>query len=78
MTQAQYSAQQFMKWVDFVGSLNHSVFKIASNKVSTSNTITVDKNPKLGDFTSIQHAVDSLPSLNLVRVVIKVHAGVYT
>ncbi|KAH6761750.1 Pectin lyase-like superfamily protein [Perilla frutescens var. hirtella] len=78
MTRVQDSEQQFMKWVDFVGSLKHSVFKIAKNKVSTSHTITVDKNPKFGDFTSIQAAVDSLPAINLVRVVIKLHAGVYT
>ncbi|KAH6803118.1 Pectin lyase-like superfamily protein [Perilla frutescens var. frutescens] len=78
MTRVQDSEQQFMKWIDFVGSLKHSVFKIAKNKVSTSHTITVDKNPKFGDFTSIQAAVDSLPAINLVRVVIKLHAGVYT
>ncbi|KAE8666849.1 putative pectinesterase 53 [Hibiscus syriacus] len=67
-----------MQWVKFVGSFNHSVFKSAKNKLFPSYTITVDKNPAAGDFTTIQDAIDSLPSVNIVRVVIKVHAGVYT
>jgi pectinesterase len=61
-----------------MGSLDHSIFKQALNKVFPSYTITVDKNPSAGDFTSIQAAVDSLPLINLVRVVIKVNAGIYT
>ncbi|XP_041996967.1 probable pectinesterase 53 [Salvia splendens] len=75
---AANSEQQFMKWVDFVGSLKHSLFKTATNKVSPSRIITVHKNPIYGDFTSIQDAIHSLPTINLVRVVIKVHAGLYT
>lgn len=77
MTRAQFSEKQFMKWVKFVGGLKHSFYKSAKNKVFPSYTITVDKNPAAGDFTTIQDAVDSLPFINLVRVVIKVHAGVY-
>lgn len=77
-SKTQFSELQFMKWVDFVGSLKHSVFKTAKNKLFASYTLHVDKNPSSGDFTSIQEAIDSLPSINLVRVVIKVHAGVYT
>lgn len=78
MTQVQHSEQQFMQWVQFVGSLKHSLFKTAKNKLFPSYTLTVDKNPSHGDFTSIQEAIDSLPLINLVRVFIKVHAGVYT
>ncbi|GAV84341.1 Pectinesterase domain-containing protein [Cephalotus follicularis] len=78
LTKTQFAEQQFMKWVKFVGSLKHSVFKVAENKLSPSYTLTVAKNPAAGDFTSIQDAIDSLPFINLVRVVIKVHAGVYT
>lgn len=78
-SRAEFSEQQFMKWVDFVGTLKHSVFKAARNKLFASYTLHVDKNnPSAGDFTSIQEAIDSLPSINLVRVIIKVHAGVYT
>ncbi|TXG61479.1 hypothetical protein EZV62_012842 [Acer yangbiense] len=75
---AQFSEQQFMKWVKFVGSLRHSLFKTAKNKLFPSYTLHVAKNPASGDFTKIQAAIDSLPFINLVRVVIKVHAGVYT
>ncbi|KAJ4708546.1 Pectinesterase [Melia azedarach] len=77
-TRAQFSEQQFMKWVKFVGSLKHSLFKAAKNKLLPSYTLTVNKNRAAGDFTKIQDAIDSLPFINLVRVVIKVHAGVYT
>ncbi|KAM7509601.1 hypothetical protein LguiA_020054 [Lonicera macranthoides] len=66
-----------MRWVRFVGTLKHSLFSTAKNKLFPSHTLTVDKNPATGDFTSIQAAIDSLPFINLVRVVIKVHAGVY-
>jgi pectinesterase len=76
-TRTELAEQQFMKWVSFVGGLKHSVFKTAKNKLFASYTLHVDKNPSLGDFATIQEAIDSLPSINLVRVVIKVHAGVY-
>ncbi|URD73521.1 pectinesterase [Musa troglodytarum] len=69
---------QFMLWVKFVGSLRHSAFGRAVNKAFPSRALTVDKNPSAGDFTTIQAAVDSLPLINLVRVVIKVNAGTYT
>ncbi|XP_010454257.1 PREDICTED: probable pectinesterase 53 [Camelina sativa] len=73
----QNPEDEFMKWVRFVGSLKHSVFKAAKNKLFPSYTLTVHKKSNKGDFTKIQDAVDSLPLINLVRVVIKVHAGVY-
>lgn len=60
------SEEQFFKW----NSNNN-------NKVSPS-IITVDQDPTLGNFQSIQSAIDSLPKINTVRVIIKVHAGVYT
>ncbi|KAE8675023.1 putative pectinesterase 53 [Hibiscus syriacus] len=72
------SEQPFMQWVKFVGSLKHLIFRTAKNKFFPSYKITVDKNPAAGDFTKIQDAIDSLPFINLVRVVIKVHAGVYS
>ena len=77
-SRVQFSEQQFMKWVTFVGSLKHSVFKAAKNKIFPSYTLIVAKNPSLGDFTTIQEAIDSLPFINLVRVIIKIRAGVYT
>eukprot|EP00268_Persea_americana_P045294 TRINITY_DN4610_c0_g2_i3.p1 TRINITY_DN4610_c0_g2~~TRINITY_DN4610_c0_g2_i3.p1 ORF type:complete len:389 (-),score=48.41 TRINITY_DN4610_c0_g2_i3:77-1243(-) len=76
-TRTELAEQQFMKWVRFVGTLKHSIFSTAKNKVSPSYTLVVDKNPSLGDFTTIQDAIDSLPSVNLVRVIIRVNAGIY-
>ncbi|XP_057416702.1 probable pectinesterase 53 [Lotus japonicus] len=78
MTRVQDSEQQFMKWVKFVGGLKHSVFRTAKNKLFPSHTLHVSKNHGKGGFSSIQAAIDSLPFINIVRVVIKVHAGVYT
>ncbi|KAL5728976.1 pectinesterase [Ranunculus cassubicifolius] len=77
-TQTELAEKQFMRWVKFVGSLRHTLFSSAVNKLFPSYTLTVAKNPSAGDFTSIQDAIDSLPFINLVRVVIKVKAGVYT
>ncbi|KAJ1438002.1 Pectinesterase, catalytic [Sesbania bispinosa] len=78
MTRIQNSEQQFMKWVRFVGGLRHSIFRTAKNKLFPSYTLHVSKHGGKGGFSSIQEAIDSLPFINLVRVVIKVHAGVYT
>lgn len=78
MTKVQESEQQFMKWVKFIGALDHTVFRTAKNKLFPSYTLNVYKNSKKGGFSSIQSAIDSLPFINLVRVVIKVHEGVYT
>lgn len=78
LTANQVVEQQYMRWVQFVGRLKHSVFRSAKNKLFASYTLVVDKNPAVGDFTTIQDAIDSLPAVNLVRVIIKVHAGVYT
>ncbi|KAK2385388.1 putative pectinesterase [Trifolium repens] len=79
MTKVQESEQQFMKWVKFVGGLKHTVFRTAKNKLFPSYTLNVyNKKSGKGGFSSIQAAIDSLPFINLVRVVIKVHAGVYT
>ncbi|XP_057545688.1 probable pectinesterase 53 isoform X2 [Amaranthus tricolor] len=77
MTQKYNSEQQFMKWVNFVGRLKHTLYKSAKNKLFPSYTLTVSKNPINGDFTTIQDAIDSLPPINLVRVVIKIKAGIY-
>lgn len=69
---------QFLRWVLFVGSLKHSVYKVAKNQFVRQSTIVVDKRPGVGNFNSVQEAVDSVPEFNLVRVVIEIHEGVYT
>ncbi|KAL7096860.1 hypothetical protein ACP275_10G106900 [Erythranthe tilingii] len=60
---------------------NNEIIICYSNKVimtAPSIIIIVDKNPGSGNFTSIQAAIDSLPLVNQDRVLIDVHAGIYT
>ncbi|MQM01896.1 hypothetical protein Taro_034657 [Colocasia esculenta] len=77
-TQTRMIEQQFLRWVRFVGGLRHTVFGAAMNRLFPSYTLTVDKNPAAGDFTTVQSAIDSVPFVNLLRVVIRVNPGVYT
>jgi hypothetical protein len=71
--------RQFTRWVRFMGGLGHSSYNRALNRAFLpTRTLVVDKNPAAGNFTSIQAAVDSLPLINLARVVIRVNAGTYT
>jgi pectinesterase len=77
-TRAEAIERQFVEWVRYVGGLRHSTFQHAVARASPSYSLVVDKDPALGDFTTIQAAVDSLPAINLVRVVIRVNAGTYT
>nr|CAB3474216.1 unnamed protein product [Digitaria exilis] len=77
-TRAEAIERQFMEWVRYMGGLRHSTFQHALARAFPSYSLVVDKNPALGDFTTIQAAIDSLPAINLVRVVIRVNAGVYT
>ncbi|KAF3788738.1 putative pectinesterase 53 [Nymphaea thermarum] len=76
-TRNQQIEEQFMMWVMWIDTLNHSLFETAMNKVYPSFVLTVDKNPAAGDFRTIQAAIDSLPIINSVRVIIKVNAGIY-
>ncbi|VAH09442.1 unnamed protein product [Triticum turgidum subsp. durum] len=79
-TAAEAIERRFTRWVRFMGGLDHSVFQRALNRalLPSTRTIVVDRTPGAGDFTTIQAAVDSLPLINLMRVVIKVNAGTYT
>ena len=72
--------RRFTRWVRFMGGLDHSVFQRSLNRalLPATRTVVVDRRPGAGDFTSIQAAVDSLPVINLARVVIRVNAGTYT
>lgn len=79
-TRVEAIERQFTRWVRFMGGLGHSTFNRAlSRAFLPTRTLVVDaKNPPPGGFASIQAAVDSLPLINLERVVIKVNAGTYT
>jgi pectinesterase len=79
-TRVEAIERQFTRWVRFMGGLGHSTFNRALNGAFLpTRTLVVDRNnPPPGGFASIQAAVDSLPLINLARVVIKVNAGTYT
>jgi pectinesterase len=78
-TRVEAIERQFTRWVRFMGAPGHSSYNRAlSRAILPARTLVVDKTPGAGDFTSIQAAVDSLPLINLARVVIKVNAGTYT
>ncbi|CAN6337044.1 unnamed protein product [Urochloa humidicola] len=78
-TRMEAIERQFTRWVRFMGAPGHSSYNRALNRaVLPARTLVVDRTPGAGDFTSIQAAVDSLPLINLARVVIKVNAGTYT
>ncbi|KAL9154231.1 hypothetical protein ABFS82_10G101600 [Erythranthe guttata] len=84
-TKLNYSEDQFTKWVKYVGSRNHPSSTRNNYSAKKNNamevpslTITVDQNPEYGNFRTIQDAIDSIPMVNLDRVVINVHAGIYT
>jgi pectinesterase len=79
-TRVEAIERQFTRWVRFMGGLGHSTFNRALNRAFLpTRTVVVDKNRRpAGGFSSIQAAVDSLPLINLARVVIRVNAGTYT
>jgi pectinesterase len=78
-TRVEAIERQFTRWVRFMGAPGHSSYSRALNRaLLPTRTLVVDRTPGAGDFTSIQAAVDSLPLINLARVVIKVNAGTYT
>ncbi|KAH9662869.1 Pectinesterase [Citrus sinensis] len=72
--------QGYLNWVNFkqhAPHLNHSLFQKAKNKFKPCKTIKVNKNPRLGNFVTVQKAINSLPVINLCRVVIFISAGTY-
>ncbi|XBH65386.1 hypothetical protein VPH35_118994 [Triticum aestivum] len=72
-TRAEELEWLFMQWVRYVGGLKHSTYHhVQLARVFPSYSLVVDKDPAAGNFTSVQAAVDSLPTINLVRVVKKI------
>ncbi|KAF5196103.1 Pectinesterase qrt1 [Thalictrum thalictroides] len=60
-----------------MSSMTHSQFNKAKNKHKPCLIIRVNKKTKKGDFVTIQKAIDSVPLINLCRVVIFIHPGKY-
>ncbi|KAL1815558.1 hypothetical protein ACET3Z_018132 [Daucus carota] len=64
-------------WVSRMGSLKHSLFQKAKNKLRPCLKLKVHKDPKKGDFTQVQAAINSLPMFSHCRVVIRISHGIY-
>ncbi|KAK4486000.1 hypothetical protein RD792_008658 [Penstemon davidsonii] len=69
--------QMYLNWVKNTGSRNRSIFMEAKNKFQPCKTVKVHKNSKLGDFTTVQQALNSIPLFNPCRVVITISPGTY-
>lgn len=68
---------ELLTWVKWVGTLDHTVFDRAENRITPLATIHVDHRPGFGHFTTVQAAIDHVPVNNLNRVHIIVAPGVY-
>ena len=70
--------EAYLNWVKKMGSFKqYSLYQKAINKFDPCLIIKVNQNPRLGAFTSVQKAIDSLPIVNDCRVVISLDAGIY-
>ncbi|KAL7089836.1 hypothetical protein ACP275_12G002300 [Erythranthe tilingii] len=71
--------KRYFDWIKRMSSRNHSTnsFVEAKNKFEPCKFIKVNKNPKLGDFTTVKNAINSIPLFNPCRVVISVSPGTY-
>lgn len=67
----------YLNWVKRMGSRNHSVFQEGKNKYEPCKCIKVNKNPRLGHFTTVQQTIDSIPIINSCRVVISISPSIY-
>ncbi|KAH9297712.1 hypothetical protein KI387_029394 [Taxus chinensis] len=76
-TRALNLQAEYTKWIRWIGTLRHSLYKPAKNLLVPSFYLVVDTTEGVGDFTSVQEAIDNLPFINIVRVVIKINAGIY-
>ncbi|MCO5573281.1 hypothetical protein L7F22_027050 [Adiantum nelumboides] len=81
--------QEFMQWVSYIGSLQHSTYAVAQNKLVDHTYLVVDpRHPATAaatsssvnnqHFSSIQAAIDAVPVNNVVRTKILIAPGTYT
>jgi len=68
---------ELLMWVKWVGTLDHTMFDRAENRITPSATLIVDHRRGVGHFTSVQAAIDHVPVNNDRRVHIIVAPGVY-
>lgn len=71
------SEEAYGRWINKMGSLKHSLFQKAKNKLKPCLKLKVHKDPKKGDFTEVQAAINSLPIFSHCRVVIRISHGIY-
>ncbi|EFJ37476.1 hypothetical protein SELMODRAFT_76951 [Selaginella moellendorffii] len=74
----QRMEKDFVSWVNWIGSLKHSMFgKTARNRIKVARTIVVSKTIGEGDYTTVQAALNSIPDYNGERIVIHINPGYY-
>ncbi|KAJ6678732.1 ACYL-COA THIOESTER HYDROLASE YBHC-RELATED [Salix viminalis] len=69
--------EDYLKWLEHMGSFKHSLFQKAKNKFKPCLTMKVSSKPRSGEFPTLQKAINSLPVINNCRVVISISAGTY-
>ncbi|XP_057966734.1 probable pectinesterase 53 [Malania oleifera] len=69
--------EDYINWVKQTGFFKHSFYQKARNKFKPCLTLKVNKNHALGDFTTVKKAINSVPVVNLCRVVISIGPGIY-
>uniref|UniRef100_A0A6N2LAE7 Pectinesterase n=1 Tax=Salix viminalis TaxID=40686 RepID=A0A6N2LAE7_SALVM len=69
--------EDYLKWLQHMGSFKHSLFQKAKNKFKPCLTMKVSSKPRSGEFPTLQKAINSLPVINNCRVVISISAGTY-
>ncbi|KAJ0041178.1 hypothetical protein Pint_28409 [Pistacia integerrima] len=65
----------YMEWVRQRASMKQPVFQEGKKNLKPCRIIKVNKNPKFGEFATVQKAINSLPVVNLCRVVIYISPG---
>lgn len=69
--------EELVQLVQRMGTVDHSVFEIAENRITPLAVIYVNRKRGVGHFTTVQAAIDHVPVNNDRRVHIIVAPGVY-
>ncbi|KAJ8764459.1 hypothetical protein K2173_006199 [Erythroxylum novogranatense] len=69
--------EAYLEWVKQMASVKFSSFQEARNKFKPCLTIKVNNKPRMGDFLTVQKAINSISVVNDCRVVISISEGTY-